>query len=83
MKLLTAWKQVLLTMTSEDLVPVYFCDKCRVARSSYLIKLLEGELSFCSHHYNENKEALDKKAYEVIDLNKVEDKVPQLIEKAV
>ena len=65
-------------MTSEDLSPVYYCDACSVARASYLIKLLDGELAFCGHHYNKYKEGLDKKAYEVIQLNKVEEKVPQL-----
>jgi len=44
----------------------------------YLIKLVDGELFFCHHHYNKNKEALDKVAYEVIDLNKIEEDVPQL-----
>jgi len=29
-------------------------------------------------HYNQHKEALDKKAYEIIQLNKVEEEVPQL-----
>ena len=70
-------------MTSEDLSPAYYCDKCTVARAAYLIKLLDGELSFCAHHYNKHKEALDKKAYEIIQLDKVEEKVPQLTEKAV
>jgi hypothetical protein len=53
-------------MTSEDLSPVYYCDA------------LDGELAFCGHHYNKYKEGLDKKAYEVIQLNKVEEEVPQL-----
>jgi hypothetical protein len=44
----------------------------------YLVKLIEGELAFCGHHYNKNKEALDKKAYEVIELNKVEEAAPEL-----
>ena len=65
-------------MTSEDLVPAYFCDKCTVARATHLIKLLDGELVFCGHHYNQYKEAIDKKAYEVIELNKIEEDVPQL-----
>ena len=65
-------------MTSEDLDLVYYCDACGVARASYIIKLLEGELAFCGHHYTKNKEALDKKAYEVIELNKMEEAIPQL-----
>jgi len=66
-------------MTSDNIVPV--CDRCHAARALYLIKLLEGELYFCGHHYMENKEALDKKAYQVVDLTK-EEVIPQL-EKAV
>ena len=65
-------------MTSEDLSPAYYCDKCTVARAAYLVKLLDGELSFCAHHYNKHKEALDTKAYEVIELNKIEEAIPQL-----
>jgi hypothetical protein len=43
----------------------------------YLIKLVDGELAFCGHHYNKNKEGLDKVAFETIELNKTEE-VPQL-----
>ena len=68
-------------MTSEDLDLVYYCDACSVARASYIIKLLDGELSFCVHHYNKHKGALDKKAYEVIELNKIEEAAP-ILEKA-
>ena len=65
------------TMTSEDLNPWIGCDQCSSAQAMYLVKLLDGELAFCGHHYNKNKEALDKKAYEIIQLNKTEE-VPQL-----
>ena len=68
-------------MTSEDLDLVYYCDACSVARASHLIKLLDGELAFCGHHYNKNKEALDRVAFEMIELNKIEE-VPQLTEMA-
>jgi hypothetical protein len=44
----------------------------------YLVKLVEGELFFCGHHYNASKAGLDKVAYEVIDLNKIESEVPIL-----
>ena len=54
---------------AEDVSVVYYCDSCSVARASYLIKLLDGELAFCTHHYNKSKKALDEKAYEVIELN--------------
>lgn len=53
------------------------CDKCQTAQALYLIKLIDGELYFCGHHYNENSEALDKVAYEIIQLNKTEE-TPQL-----
>ena len=68
-------------MTSDDLNIVYYCDACSVARASYIIKLLDGELAMCSHHYNKHKEALVIKAYEVIELNKTEEAAP-ILEKA-
>jgi hypothetical protein len=45
----------------------------------YLVKLVEGELFFCGHHYNASKRGLDKVAYEVVELNKTE-AVPTLEE---
>jgi len=66
---------------AEDVSPVYYCDSCTVARASYLIKLLDGELAFCTHHYNKSKKALDEKAYEVVELNKTEES-PKLTEMA-
>jgi hypothetical protein len=57
------------------------CDKCNIAQAMYLIKLVDGELYFCGHHLNKYKEGLDKVAYEIIELNKVEE-APQLIEMA-
>ena len=69
-------------MTSEDLNKWIPCDKCgESAQSMYLIKLVDGELAFCGHHYNKFKEALDKVSYEIIQLNK-EEEVPQLTEMA-
>ena len=59
-------------MTLEGVSAVHYCDRCQVSRASYLIKLLNGELSLCGHHYNRYKKALDEKAYEVIELNKTE-----------
>ena len=50
----------------------------RLIQAMYLIKLMDGELAFCGHHFNKNKEALDKVSYEVIELNKEESEVPQL-----
>jgi hypothetical protein len=44
----------------------------------YLVKLVDGELAFCGHHYNKNKAGLDKVAYEVIELDKTEPAIPTL-----
>ena len=54
------------------------CDSCGSADSMYLVKLVDGELSFCGHHYNKNRDALDKVAFEVIELDTVEEE--QLVE---
>jgi len=70
------------TMTNLDIEPLYMCDRCHVSRAAYLIKLINGELSLCGHHYNKYKEALDKNSYEVVELNKIEE-APKLTEKAV
>jgi hypothetical protein len=64
-------------MTSEDLTRWIGCDKCQTAQALYLVKLVEGELFFCGHHFNSNKEALDKVAFEIVELNKTEE-IPQL-----
>ena len=70
------------TMTNLDIEPLYMCDRCHVSRAAYLIKLINGELSLCGHHYNKHKEMLDKNSYEVVELNKIEE-APKLTEKAV
>jgi len=54
------------------------CDQCGTAQAMYLIKLVDGELFFCGHHYNKNKAGLDKVSYEVIELNKIEEDLPIL-----
>ena len=51
------------------------CDQCGSAQALYLVKLMDGQLAFCGHHFNLNKEALDKVSYEVIELNKTEETV--------
>ena len=66
-------------MTSEDLNKWIGCDQCGAAQALYLVKLMDGELAFCGHHFNLNKEALDKVSYEIVELNKVEE-TPQLID---
>jgi hypothetical protein len=58
------------------------CDKCNsVVPAMYIVKMINGELAFCGHHFNKFKPNLDKIAYEVVELNKKE-VVPQLVEMA-
>ena len=57
------------------------CDSCS-AQAMQLARGTNGELYFCNHHFNKNKSGLDSWAYEIIQLNKVEE-VPQLEEEAV
>ena len=64
-------------MTSEDLNKWIGCDQCSSAQALYLVKLMDGELAFCGHHFNKNKEALDKVSYEIVELDRKE-AVPQL-----
>jgi len=42
------------------------CDFCG-SQAFVLVKLINGELMFCGHHYNKNQEKLDNQAYEIID----------------
>ena len=69
-------------MTSEELNKWIGCDQCGSAQDMYLVKLMDGELAFCGHHYNKNKEALDKVTYEIVQLNKIEE-IPQLTEERI
>ena len=64
-------------MTSEDLNKWIACDQCNSAQALYLVKLMDGELAFCGHHFNKNKEALDRVSYEIVELDRKE-AVPQL-----
>ena len=68
-------------MTSEDLNTWIACDQCNIAQAMYLIKLVDGELFFCGHHYNKNKEALDKVAFEMIELNKKDHQMESILSK--
>jgi len=52
------------------------CDSCS-AQAKYLIRGTNGELYFCGHHRNKFTETIDKWAYEIVELNKVEE-TPQL-----
>jgi len=65
-------------MNSDDINEWIGCDNSCPAQAMYIVKLIDGELAFCGHHYTKNKGALDKKAYEMIELNKMEEAVPQL-----
>ena len=50
------------------------CDKCGPAVvAAFLVKLINGELAFCGHHFHEYAETLDKVSYEVVQLNKIEE----------
>ena len=59
-------------MTLNQWIP---CDGCGSAQALYQLKLIQGELYLCGHHYNKNKEAIDKVSYEVIELNKTEETI--------
>jgi hypothetical protein len=72
-------------MTLDDLTKWIGCDQCGSAQALYLIRfvnhsdidtvggLTSNELAFCGHHFNKNKEALDKFTLEIIQLNKEEE----------
>jgi hypothetical protein len=64
-------------MTSEDLTRWIKCDSCS-AQALFLARGTSGELYFCGHHRNKYK-VLDNWAYEIIELNKIEE-VPQRLE---
>ena len=64
-------------MTSDDIIKPIYYDRCPTSRAAYLVKILNGELAFCNHHYRKHKEALDKMAYEIIELDRKEE-TPQL-----
>ena len=53
------------------------CDACP-AQAKYLARGTSGELAFCAHHKNKNSETLDKWAFEMIELNKIEKAAPKL-----
>jgi hypothetical protein len=66
-------------MTTEDISKWIPCDKCGIsAQAKWQIKLVEGELFFCGHHKNKFEKALAKVSYEMIELDKIEEEVPQL-----
>ena len=60
-------------MTSEDLTRWIKCDAECPAQAKYLAKSINGELFFCGHHLNKNKVTIDSWAFEIIELDKVEE----------
>lgn len=42
------------------------CDVCS-AEAFILVKLANGELTFCGHHFVENESGLRKSAYAIVD----------------
>ena len=42
------------------------CDSCG-SQAYYLVKMIEGELMFCRHHFLKHEEILNKISYEIID----------------
>ena len=65
-------------MTIDELTNWIGCDSSCPAQAMYMVKLIDGELAFCGHHYTKHKGSLDEKAYEVIELNKMEEAITQL-----
>jgi len=53
--------------TTKILTNLDRCDQGCGAAAKVLVKGLEGELLFCSHHYNKHEDALGSWAYETID----------------
>jgi hypothetical protein len=68
-------------MTSEDLNRWIKCDSCS-AQALYLSRGTSGELYFCGHHRNKYSKTLDSWAFEIVELNKVEE-TPQLTEERI
>ena len=62
-----------LTMTSEDLTRWIKCDAKCPAQAKYLTESINGELFFCGHHLNKYKATVDSWAFEIIELDKVEE----------
>jgi hypothetical protein len=54
---------------SQELTAHDRCDKCS-SQAYYLTIFDAGELYFCYHHFNQNKEALEELAYYIIDQSK-------------
>jgi hypothetical protein len=61
---------MIMTMTQEKVERVLNvidrCDSCG-SQAFVMVKLVNGELMFCGHHYIKNQEKLNNQAYEIID----------------
>ena len=55
------------------------CDKCQ-AQAFVLVKLINGELYFCGHHFTEYEINLRESAYEIVDEREYINKKPSEIE---
>ena len=42
------------------------CDSCG-SEAFVLVKMINGQLMFCGHHYMKNQKALNHQSYEIID----------------
>lgn len=67
-------------MTIQDLNQWIGCDRCgESAQAKWLIKLVEGELAFCGHHYNEYKDKLNSMSFEIVELGKTEEVLADML----
>lgn len=67
-------------MTVDDLNPWMNCDRCGDAvQAKWLVKLVDGELAFCGHHYNEYKDKLSAISYETVELGKTEEVLEHML----
>jgi hypothetical protein len=67
-------------VTTEDLNAWINCDRCgQATQAKWLIKLVDGELAFCGHHYNEYKDKLTAISFEIIELGKTEEVLADML----
>lgn len=52
------------------------CDKCQ-AQAFVLVKLANGELYFCGHHFNKYEINLRESSYEIVDEREYINKKPE------
>ena len=49
------------------------CDSCG-AQAFVMVKLLNGNLMFCGHHYSKHSDKLNSQSYEIVDEREYIDK---------